>query len=173
MSGGPLQRAMPASKHQKMLQSVCMFTWCVSENTCISPLTRLFKSSFHPLGQPAQVTVTVQGVGSQSTRDRRTIAVRTRICSVVHSYEGKTWTCTHRWDKEVRWLKAPSGIVERSLPCSVLKDKTCDGRYNIARSSLFQSTRSIKRLNSKNPGGGVRGWGGGGWARNKRHETTL
>lgn len=49
----------------------------------IFPLTGLFKSSLHPLGQPAQVTVTVQGVGAQSTNERRAITVRTRTSRAV------------------------------------------------------------------------------------------
>lgn len=60
--------------------ALCNFDWCYCLYVYVSFLTRLFKSSLHPLGEPAQVTVTVQGVGTESANGRRVMAVRTMIC---------------------------------------------------------------------------------------------
>lgn len=38
----------------------------------------------------------------------------------VHTWTCR-WGCTYRCERAVRWLKAPSGIVERSLPWRVLE----------------------------------------------------
>lgn len=63
----------------------CYFDCCHCLFMCFSFLTRLFETRLHPLGEPAQVTVTVQGVGPKSARGRRAVAVRTAICSLIHS----------------------------------------------------------------------------------------
>lgn len=97
--------------------------------------TGLLEASLDPLRQPAQLAVTVERVGAESPANTRRKSEKRSIRRPsahkrVAGGGGGGGGCTYRWDRAVRWLKAPSGTVERSLPWRVLQERifnTCVG----------------------------------------------
>lgn len=96
-----MQRAMPAKTHLAEINGIL----CVSEMdvtkfghfhstfNVIFHLTRLLKASLDPLREPAQVTVTVQGVRTEGPAETRSLKVQSSAYKKLRHTKSYTVWC--------------------------------------------------------------------------------
>lgn len=116
-------------------------------------LTRLFKSSLHPLGQPAQVTVAVQGIGAKSTteREERSLLERGSAASFTATRETRGRALTGGTRKWGGW-RLPLEQWRGRYRAASWKMRHVAGVKILPGNSLLQNTWLIMRLISTNPG---------------------